>query len=153
VSIRTQFAFNYHNFTKGGFIYRASIGGTTNIGFFVGAVNPNSGHGETTSDAVGIAYDTGADETNYMGVTRSGATSTRHRLELRQPRVCMTSESAIASQDDCARSIDGGTETTNSTNVPNAAGGITQEISVYARTTAAAKTSIDYFWMALGLTR
>jgi len=138
------------NYTKGRVKIRVKLSQTTNTNFFVGFVNPNSGHGEGTANYVGIGYNVGKSDTGWMCVVDNG-TATRtaisgtldtnwHDLMIR-----WTAAKTIA----C--SVDGGTETTlATTNFPTDTNETPEMAIDNNATTNAVSFQVDYWMQALG---
>lgn len=146
------FIYNYHGTSSGNLIYRASLGATTLESFFAGFVNPNSGQGEGTADYVGIAYDTVASDTNFMCVAKTAGTATRTSTGVAADTAMHDFRIRITSADHYSCSIDGGTETAVSTNVPTGATE-TPQIMLFTRTGSTKVMHVDYAFQSIAITR
>jgi hypothetical protein len=142
---------NLANVTKGDIFIRVLLGSTTNINFFGGFTDSNSGKGEAAPEYVGIAYNVGKGDSSWMCVV-SGGTATRTAISgtldattFHTFRIRWTGAKTVSCSED------GGTETAMaSTNFPTDTNeGPQFEVDNNA-TANIAFFAVDYFIAELG---
>ena len=141
------------NAATGDIYIRVAFNSTTTTSHFVGmsvVSTCGSSGGEGCSAAIGIGFDTTQGDTHSMCVTRSASTSTRTSLADTVDGNFHTYHIRFANGT-IGCQIDGGTEVTQSTNVPTVK--LTPAINLNTRTAAAQVMEVDYYWLGLSMSR
>lgn len=134
-------------------LIRGYISSTTGISAFFGFMaDPGSkGCGEAGSEnTLGIGYDTNQGDTNWMCIARGASTSTRTSIGVAANTSPHTFRIRSTTGGTILCSVDGGSETTVSTNVPTAAE-MEPFFSIYNRASAATQLDADFIqgWIAV----
>lgn len=133
------------------YLVRFQLSSTTNVNMQMGFKGNDSPYWSNSTDGIGIVYDTGSGDTNFMCVAKAASTSTRTSIgvaadtSIHLGRIRSTTAGTIL----C--SIDGGTEVSVSTNVPTVFLGPAWTIINTAAESK--KLTLDYWWHEFDITR